>query len=182
MNPEPSQAPGVVPARAPSRAGRAIAFALLTAAGAAIASVLGTILIRRDALQTADPSMARRVWFAVQYSVIVGACIGVAQWLVIRRWVQDLVAGAADRLPEGGRRAVRESAGWIVATIAGWIAAGAFNAAWLWMGRSRSIMEFICRGTFRGAIYGAILGTVQWFFVRRYAGRTGRWIWMTAIA
>jgi hypothetical protein len=94
------------------------------------------------------------------------------------------VAGAADRLPERGRREVRDSAWWIVATTGGHLL-GAILA--------RPVIQTFLSNTTHGyALFtnmlaseawiiegiaeGAAIGTMQWICLRRYVRRAGLWI------
>jgi hypothetical protein len=181
---EALQNPGVVPARPPRRAGRTIAYALLTAAGGIAATIVcGAVLWPKLFVTDHPMSFAQRAWLITQSAIVSGFLIGAAQWVLIRRWMRGLLAGAVDRLPERGRRVIRESAWWIVATTGGHLIGGGLEGLLLSTTYSSysSRTEHFFLTMLSGALHGALLGTAQWVYLRRYVSRAGRWIRISAV-
>lgn len=126
-----------------SQAGRVLWLKWVLATVAA--SVVIDFVLRGVEVSLAD-------WFiaSVVRGTLMGAIIGVAQWLV---------------LPDP----MRQNAGWIVATAAGWLVVTA-------LGMAVSVMHSPMLLWVRIGLSGAAGGIPQWWFLRRYVHRAGWWI------
>jgi hypothetical protein len=95
--------------------------------------------------------------FRLLVVVALGAAIAATQWLVLRRWF----SGAATWLVAGG-------VGVCIGTAAGL----PLKLLDLYVGRSLFQLDEVAYG----AVFGAVLGAVQWLALRRWVRRSGWWI------
>lgn len=104
------------------------------------------------------------------YLIMTGFVVGVAQWLVLRRY-----------LPYAGWWILVSAFGWILGTVTS-IMTREITAP---------IIEFFeliseVQGVFwlnvvNGTVYGAVLGVTQWLVLRRHTQRAGWWVFASAI-
>jgi hypothetical protein len=145
---------------------------LATAVGSTLGAVVGGDLITTwlqsfppvsDPLATAEITIPRvagalGVW---------GAGIGLMQTLLLRR----RLAGAY---------------WWPLATLGGWVIAGALTSALPVgggvTGRGIDIgpVGFVAQGVATILVTGLLSGLFQWLILRQQADRSGRWVWITA--
>lgn len=99
----------------------------------------------------------------------IAICVGVAQWLVIRKYMPRAIA-------------------WIAASIAGLFVGAAMISAVAWIANatlSESAVAQIMQGRLSMALplslYGASIGFTQWLFLRRFARHSQWWILASAI-
>jgi len=83
----------------------------------------------------------------------VGIFIGVAQWVVLRRYFS-------------------QAWWWIVASAAGWIAGWAIIISGLVVSPGRGLLTAIVSGT----IFGLTMGVAQWIIFRRWVKLSGLWV------
>jgi hypothetical protein len=146
---------------------------LATAAGSTLGAVVGGVLITTwlqsfppvsDPLATAEITIPRiagalGVW---------GAGIGLMQTLLLRR----RLAGAY---------------WWPLATIGGWVIAGALTSALpiggAVTGRGIDIgpIGFLAQAVATILAIGLLSGLFQWLILRQQVDRAGRWVWITVV-
>ena len=100
--------------------------------------------------------------FGAVFGGFLGAGYGIAQWLVLRRYVDGI-------------------GWWIPLTIFGWAVFWAANIAGL-LGEGRGLAGVIVEGIVHGAILGGLVGLLQWILLRSEISRAGRWILVSAVA
>ena len=86
------------------------------------------------------------------HQVVIGAVIGIAQWLVLRRLVS-------------------RAGWWILASTVGW-AVGAAVVTLVFPPQP---------GVLAGAVLGAMTGLAQWFVLRRWVRQAGWWVLISAL-
>ena len=130
------------------------------AAGASVAVIWG--VIHAGWSGSLPEVVVAAVWVSGLLFAAVGAMVGVAQWVVLRR----LIAGAG---------------GWIAASafgaVVGTAAVGLFLnlLSWAWAPWSVGWLA-------TGASGGAAVGAVQWVVLRRAVGGAGWWVLASAAA
>jgi hypothetical protein len=150
----------------------AAGWALGWAAGRPISEVVG-----RPFAETGNLVLMEVVAGAAAWGVL-GLVIGVAQWLMLRRHVRNagwwMLATSVSLAVVGSVKwnegpliegAMFELEGWLERT--GW----AMTAPLFWIGLGMVLNGFT----------GLVVGTAQWFVLRRQMRRAGRWAWITAL-
>lgn len=113
------------------------------------------------------PSIEWAIWFqwllattlgwglgwALSAEAAVGAVIGIGQWLVLRRLVN-------------------EAGWWIWASTVGWVAGWAIIVSGVIIPPETSLVASLIAG----AVIGASLGLAQWLVLRRFVAEAGWWI------
>jgi len=126
------------------------------------------------------PPLSEQLLQALEGGSLWGLILGSFQQAALRRLVRRLqLAGGKTTLDEIGRRRVRDTAAWTVATVAGTtaglliciVAAGAIT-----------ITPHALQRIAGHALLGAILGTAQWMALRRWAAGAAIWIPCSAAA
>lgn len=121
------------------------------------ASTAEAVLI---AVRTAGAALA--VW---------GLCVGVAQWLVIRR-----------RLERVGWWAPATSTGWALAGVVAGILSGAMGGAVTGVGRDEGAWGFVVAAVVGILALDFLPVTFQWLMLRRHVHRARRWLLGAAVA
>jgi hypothetical protein len=96
---------------------------------------------------------------------VFGACVGVAQWLVIRR-----------RLERVGWWAPATSTGWALAGVVAGILSGAMGGAVTGVGRDVGGWGFVVAAVVGILALGLLPVTFQWMMLRRQVHRARRWL------
>ena len=106
---------------------------------------------------------------AVVYAlaVVFGVLLGTAQWMLLHK-----------RVPRAGQ--------WVWATAVGWIVCAFVN-----LGAGRIVPQFgnpsrVPAGYYLSmavisVLWGTMIGTAQWMFLRERVHRASRWVWATAM-
>jgi hypothetical protein len=145
----------------------------------AMAGSAAAMLLWDRATRQATPSVSEYVMNNIHATSFNGAAVAVAQWLVLRRLVRRALRAASCRdLSQPERRLVRDTALWIVATIAGTVTSGAFGGLifGILLHSGAHGLLGLPTSLFNGLISGLILGTAQWLVLRRQVPSAGRWI------
>lgn len=105
---------------------------------------------------------APEVLFGAVLGGVLGITSGITQWLILRRYLDRIGA-------------------WVPLTILGWVLFWAVNLSGL-LGEGSGVTGKIVEGLAHGAIFGALLGVLQWLILRRGADNAGWWILVSAAA
>ena len=162
MTPPSGASPGM------SRATLAIQYAFMTVVGCAVAIHL---------LIDLNPGESLMGW--IQAGVIFGGFIGLAQWWVLFRYTRRVLAGQDIARTRMGRRIVRETAWWGLATLAGF-AAGPMAAEMTNRYLFRTLPEPVLHGLI-GLVLGAVGGLGQVIVLRRRLPHSWAWVAWTLI-
>jgi hypothetical protein len=115
----------------------------------------------------------------VQGTSFFGAAFGAAQWIALRRLVRrGLLAASGRALSQPERRLVRDTALWIVATVAGMTSAGVVEGAiygLLFQAHAYALLG-LPSAVLDGLIGGCSTGTAQWLVLRHRVPGAGTWI------
>ncbi len=144
-------------------AGEIVGFGSAALLGAGAGSVIERV--------TGGAQVAAMVAAVVAAGALEGACVGMAQWLALRRSLPTIRRGA-----------------WLSATVAGAVVAwGAGMAVGTSMGdavgsSAPSAALLVLGGAAIGAMAGGILAVPQWLVLRRAVQRAGWWVPAHALA
>ena len=181
-----SASPPIPAASAPSQATIAwdqtgVLYTAMTALG-----TLSLVLLATQDYSQQKPALSRLLLESSLHSSLFGAALGIAQWIALRRLVYRSlrqIASAANPPPDE-RRWTRDTAWWIVMTVAGSVVGGTFNVLLLWDPLT-SIQNAFTRHFFTAFVYTpqwAIIAVSQWILLRRCITGTIGWLGWTLVA
>jgi len=172
------------PARPAGMARLAVAFALLTALAIGLANALAYSPWLSALAQIGSPgslSIGHELWMAAQWGILIGGLLGIAQWVVIRRWLRRLAPGDGGPSGETGRRRDRDAAWWIVVTVAGTLAGMLLDKGLVLALYPATAVAPTPVSIALSALSGTLLGAAQWCLLRRRAARAAWWIVLSAV-
>lgn len=125
------------------------------------------------------PRMGGTLKDVMPLGILFGAPVGLAQWGVLSRHAKRVLDASGIARTVSGRRLVRETAWWVIATLAG------SAAGWMLVAAQVHVLSFP-RFSLRsiglsGLLLGAAVGLAQGMLLRRRFPHAGRWIlWSVA--
>jgi len=99
---------------------------------------------------------ARPVVFGGVFGGVLGLACGVVQWLVLRKFIAN-------------------SALWILATLLAWAIFWSLNMTGL-LGEGNGVWGKVLEGLGHGALFGLLLGALQWLVIRIKLHSAGWWL------
>jgi hypothetical protein len=157
-----------------------VLYTAMTALG-----TLSLVLLATQDYSQQKPALSRILLESSLHSSLFGAALGIAQWIALRRLVyrslRQITSAASP--PPDERRWTRDTAWWIVMTVAGSVVGGTFNVLLLWDHLASIQNAFACH-LFIAFVYmpsWAIIAVSQWILLRRcVAGTIGWLVWTLA--
>ena len=128
--------------------------------GAFLALVIGLALLIfavGTAINNAPPAV-----FGIVIGLIFGAGLGVEQWLVLRKRLNNMDL-------------------WAPITIGIWVVFWSLNFAGLF-GEGNGVTEKLVEGIIHGGLLGILTGTGQWFVLRSKVQKASWWILISAVS
>ena len=101
-------------------------------------------------------------WFGALAGTVIGASLGIAQWLILRRFIA-------------------RAGWWVLASIVGLAVGFGVCSAVLFADDFAQDVGFAIAGAVAGTVIGAALGIAQWLVLRRHVARAGWWVLASAV-